>query len=564
MRHASAPYAWTFVLKTLHTGTLDGYQADPRARFVFHLSVRSGPGQQQWNRRQAAAVADLLWLDISNGAATNLNEIRSTEVWCAGQHMGLWKNNAVLQSVLREMTGFHSGAEARGGKAAASARYVVLPARVLRLMTVTLGVDTSQDFIRDLTTADAKFTQQQRRASSSGRTSTGSQASSAASGGSSRHPFSSAAPAQQQRHSASRAVQQPAQSAAAGSRNVSAGGGAMQASVQTTGTRLPVRLEAERLPAIADRRQRMMVATLAEQQPQQPLGGPQAEEWGLDGLSGQEASVGFIQQLIVEGKNVALIGRAGSGKSTFINTDLLNALAARYGQQWHKHVLITSSTGISAVHIGGVTFHAGLGIGIAAGSVQQICTDMPGPAELRWKGPAPDRRITIIVDEIGCLDGTAFQKAMEAGAIKRGGSLDGVQVIVSGDFLQLGPVPGMEHSGNDGEMPSEEQVHRGAPVLAFQTGAWRELDLNMVLMVGSQRQTGDEAFLNALDKLSVGKVDASVEALLRPCIVDAGYQDDTATSLFGTREAAKKHNTDMLNKLPGPTILSTAGTTSHP
>jgi len=70
-------------------------------------------------------------------------------------------------------------------------------------------------------------------------------------------------------------------------------------------------------------------------------------------MSLNEQQTRAIEQL-KKGKNVLLIGQAGTGKSKLLK-DLSSLLPGR-------SVYITSTTGISALNIGGVTLHSFLGL----------------------------------------------------------------------------------------------------------------------------------------------------------------------------------------------------------
>ena len=69
---------------------------------------------------------------------------------------------------------------------------------------------------------------------------------------------------------------------------------------------------------------------------------------------------------IMGGYNVFLTGKSGSGKS-FVVKKCCGEL-----KKWYKRVAITSTTGTSALLIGGTTIHSYLGIGLGNQSVEKL------------------------------------------------------------------------------------------------------------------------------------------------------------------------------------------------
>jgi energy-coupling factor transporter ATP-binding protein EcfA2 len=273
----------------------------------------------------------------------------------------------------------------------------------------------------------------------------------------------------------------------------------------------------------------------------EPLGDAAPGMLGLDGLAGQRTTVQNICKRIVDGENVAFIGRAGSGKSQFIRDHLPAALQEKYGRAWRRRVMLTSLTGITALAVGGVTFHSATGIGQCKLTVIDTVARMPGPARQRWLQP----QITIIVDEIDFLSGDVFDKAFEVGKSVRGvENLDmgGVQWLVFGDVLQLGPVPEWEAIGG-------LYARSSKPSYVFDCHAWESSSFNCVLLVGTFRQEGASSFGALLDRVSVGCVDEGVthalNLMLRPRS-EIAWREGVA--LFCGKPEARIHCDGMLRE----------------
>ncbi len=84
-----------------------------------------------------------------------------------------------------------------------------------------------------------------------------------------------------------------------------------------------------------------------------------------------------------------------------------------------KKIAITSTTGVSAILIGGSTLHSYLGIGLGYGTieelVQRIKKASKGIKERVWK-----ELTTLIIDEVSMLNPVLFDKLEKIARIIRG------------------------------------------------------------------------------------------------------------------------------------------------
>lgn len=133
--------------------------------------------------------------------------------------------------------------------------------------------------------------------------------------------------------------------------------------------------------------------------------------------------------LMVQGKNIFLTGSAGTGKSAIIKM-FVNMY------QNVKNIGLCSTTGTSAVLIGGTTLHSYTGIGLGKSSVEAITNVIFKKSYLRKRWNKLD---ILIIDEISMLSPELFDKLEEIARIVRYNNLPfgGIQLILSGDFLQL-------------------------------------------------------------------------------------------------------------------------------
>lgn len=103
-------------------------------------------------------------------------------------------------------------------------------------------------------------------------------------------------------------------------------------------------------------------------------------------------------------------------------------------------VAVTASTGLAACNIGGVTLHSFAGIGLGKEAPADLVKKIKrNPnAKNRWL-----KTKVLIIDEISMVDGELFDKLESvARQIKSNGRpFGGIQLVITGDFFQLPPVP---------------------------------------------------------------------------------------------------------------------------
>ena len=146
-----------------------------------------------------------------------------------------------------------------------------------------------------------------------------------------------------------------------------------------------------------------------------------------------------ILDLVAEGKkSVFFTGSAGTGKSVLLR-EIIKILRQKYKKELDR-VAVTASTGLAACNIGGVTLHSFGGIGLGKEAVPELVKKIKRnqKAKNRWM-----RTKVLIVDEVSMVDGDLFDKLEGiARAIRTNGRpFGGIQLVVTGDFFQLPPVP---------------------------------------------------------------------------------------------------------------------------
>ena len=153
-------------------------------------------------------------------------------------------------------------------------------------------------------------------------------------------------------------------------------------------------------------------------------------------LSDEQSSV--LDLVTVQNKSVFFTGSAGTGKSVLLR-EIIKVCRGKFAREPDR-LAVTASTGLAACNIGGVTLHSFAGIGLGKEAVPELVKKIKRnpKAKQRWL-----RTKVLIVDEISMVDGDLFDKLESIGRSIRnnGRPFGGIQLVITGDFFQLPPVP---------------------------------------------------------------------------------------------------------------------------
>ncbi|APA10965.1 hypothetical protein SS1G_03340 [Sclerotinia sclerotiorum 1980 UF-70] len=243
-----------------------------------------------------------------------------------------------------------------------------------------------------------------------------------------------------------------------------------------------------------------------------------------------------VKSLVVDhGKSVFFTGSAGTGKSVLMRS-IIAALKKKYVREGDR-VAVTASTGLAACNIGGVTLHSFGGIGLGKEDVPSLIRKIKknNKAKLRWT-----RTKVLVIDEISMVDGDLFDKLEEIarGMRNNGRPFGGIQLVITGDFFQLPPVP------------DYNQKSRGVK-FAFDAATWGTAIHHTIGLTEVFRQK-DPVFANMLNEMRLGKVSQDTIKAFAGMKRAINYEDDlTATELFPTRNEVENSNTFRLRSLHG-------------
>ena len=234
-----------------------------------------------------------------------------------------------------------------------------------------------------------------------------------------------------------------------------------------------------------------------------------------------------IVNLINQGKNIFVTGNAGTGKSFLLN---------KLKQKYKKKLELTSTTGLAAVNIKGVTIHSWCGVGICKKTIQNCVNDI---LEKKTLANKIKKCSLLAIDEISMLKGYAFTYIDQVLRIIREEDkpFGGIQVLLFGDFFQLPPV---EQNGSEKDF-------------CFETSTWKDLDLATVKLKKIYRQT-DSSFIKALNDIREGCVNKEDIDLLKSREINYDTTNSSILHIFPRNDEANNYNLEKFNSLNSETF----------
>lgn len=256
--------------------------------------------------------------------------------------------------------------------------------------------------------------------------------------------------------------------------------------------------------------------------------------------------------LVKQGHNVFITGQGGVGKSLVLK-EIISHFKSIYKE---GECAVLAPTGIAAVELDGETVHGFSGVGV--------------PELAEHFGRCWDKRHkwrcvkAIIIDEISMLSGEfldnlndvvsdirSYKDESKNALGKDGEAFGGIQMIFSGDFLQLPPISKTNYEVY--KMMSKanlgmKKLHldRG---FAFQSHAWKKLNLKTIELTHIYRQDNLN-FQSVLSEIRFGKLSSKSRHFLGQCRRDLPVINGIRpTVLYPRNKDVDMENTAELNKL---------------
>lgn len=234
-------------------------------------------------------------------------------------------------------------------------------------------------------------------------------------------------------------------------------------------------------------------------------------------------------------KNVCLMGEAGTGKTYLLNEYIKKC------KQDGKNIIITASTGIAAINLGGITMHNAFAIPIPAYGHYEF--DIK-PSTIKAIYTAD----VIIVEEISMCRNDVFEyfhmviRKVEKELKKK------IQIIVCGDFFQLPPVV------TKTDLSAFKRLGLDPSGYCFTTPAWKDFKFKTIILKDVVRQN-DIEFIQELNKLRIG--DTSCIPYFNKYVKtkEEIAELSTATYICSTNAEAAQINDLELSKIEGPRCI---------
>ena len=249
-------------------------------------------------------------------------------------------------------------------------------------------------------------------------------------------------------------------------------------------------------------------------------------EYNLDLSDSQKRAL----QKFREGDSVLILGSAGTGKSRLVK-EFYKYIKR---EEPTKTMYITSTTGISAYNIGGITINSFMGIGTAEHSVEVLLK------RLRYKIGIKDRiRKTdiLVIDEISMMSAAVFEKIhIIFQTLKRSRRpFGGVQLVLTGDFLQLETV--FTNPKADNRLIVESELFNNI------------FKKSTVILKENFRQRSDNSYIDILMRIRSGKQTEKDIVQLNSRLLKKGESHSEMVHLVSSNWKAQQINTTQLGAI---------------
>lgn len=230
-------------------------------------------------------------------------------------------------------------------------------------------------------------------------------------------------------------------------------------------------------------------------------------------------------------KNIFITGRAGTGKSTFLQYVRENS---------QKKIAVVAPTGVAALNVGGQTIHSFF-------RLPPRFLDVNDPKIIqRVRGSKIYRTVDmIIVDEISMVRADIFHSMdlfLRLNGRHKNKPFGGVQICVIGDLYQLPPVVGRE-------METVFYDRYETPFF-FSSPSFSDAEFETIEFKEVYRQDNAE-FISLLNQIRAGNSSAAVIRQINQRVIERVRAQPGTLTLAARNITADRINEEELAKLPG-------------
>ncbi len=212
---------------------------------------------------------------------------------------------------------------------------------------------------------------------------------------------------------------------------------------------------------------------------------------------------------------------------------LIESIRERLGEDGGKCGLyVTASTGAAAVNISGTTIHSFAGIGVGEEPAATIANKLKKRKGGNWR----ECRV-LIIDEVSMLSAPIFDLIEQVARMMKQNSrpFGGIQVVLTGDFLQLPPVN-----------------KRGPSEYCFDAKGWPKVVGDNVFELTHVHRQSDQMFVRVLNAIRLGHLTPEAERLLHESVNRRLPPGALPVKLYSFRRDVDRDNSVELNKLSVP------------
>jgi ATP-dependent DNA helicase PIF1 len=235
---------------------------------------------------------------------------------------------------------------------------------------------------------------------------------------------------------------------------------------------------------------------------------------------GQEAAY----KAVLSGYSILLTGEAGTGKSEVIKH------LRRTTRHTNHQIALTSTTGTSALLVGGATIHSYLGIGTGTGTWKYMATFIRSRPALKKRWIDLD---ILVIDEVSMLSPELFDKLDKIGRFIRQNTRKpwgGIKLILCGDFLQL-PVIGSDK-------------------FLFDAESWVDVIDEIHILTENVRQSGDPTWSDMLSRIRIGNItEHDYERLISRVGANVAAEGVKPTKLYSRNNQVDRENDTQIKLL---------------